>query len=45
MIVYTNKATGIVLRGTDPDKDPVKFEIASDPLKGDLWGLTRRQVQ
>ena len=41
VIVYTNKATGIVLRGTDPDKDPVKFEIASDPLKGVLVGFNK----
>jgi PKD repeat protein len=41
VIMYANKATSILLNGMDPDKDPVKFEIVSDPLKGVLAGFNK----
>jgi hypothetical protein len=42
VIIYTNRATGIVLKGADPDKDPITYEIVLGPLKGTLAGFNKQ---
>ena len=44
VIIYTNQATGIVLKGADPDKDPITYEIVLGPLKGTLAGFNKQTV-
>ncbi|HEX9318229.1 MAG TPA: Ig-like domain-containing protein, partial [Nitrososphaeraceae archaeon] len=43
IIVDASKAAEIILKGSDPDKDTIRFEIVTDPSHGTLAGLDRQK--